>query len=42
MSKNIKYGNLTLIIGPMFSGKSTEIIKIIERLKSINKNDFYL
>jgi thymidine kinase len=30
-------GNLELIIGPMFSGKSTELIKIIRRYNSINK-----
>ena len=30
-------GNLELIIGPMFSGKSTEIIKRVRLLKLINK-----
>jgi thymidine kinase len=30
-------GYLELIIGPMFSGKSTELIKIIRRYNSINK-----
>lgn len=30
-------GNLELIIGPMFSGKSTEIIKRVRLLKIINK-----
>ena len=33
----ITYGNLELIIGPMFSGKSTEIIKRVRLLKLINK-----
>jgi thymidine kinase len=30
-------GNLELVIGPMFSGKSTEIIKRVRLLKIINK-----
>ena len=28
--------NLHLIIGPMFSGKTTELLRIAKRLKSIN------
>lgn len=31
-------GRLELIIGPMFASKSTELIKIVNRYKSINKN----
>ena len=31
-------GYLELIIGPMFSGKSTEIIRKIRLLQKINKN----
>ena len=30
--------NLHLIIGPMFSGKTTELLRIAKRLKSINLN----
>ena len=33
----MKKGNLELIIGPMYSGKSTELIKIANRYKCINK-----
>jgi thymidine kinase len=43
--KNIKIvmnimdkGRIELIIGPMYAGKSTELIKIINRYKSIGKN----
>ena len=32
-----EYGKLELIIGPMFSGKSTELISRIRRAESINK-----
>jgi len=35
---NIKNGRLELIIGGMFSGKSTELIRRINREKSINKS----
>jgi len=31
-------GSLKLIIGPMFAGKSSELIKIINQYKVINKN----
>ena len=31
-------GRLELILGPMFSGKSAELIRIINRYESINKN----
>jgi thymidine kinase len=31
-------GKLELIIGPMFSGKSTELIRQIKKFKAINKN----
>ena len=30
-------GKLELIIGPMFSGKSTELIRQIKKFKAINK-----
>ena len=33
-----KYGRLELIIGPMYASKTTELIKITNRYKSINKN----
>jgi thymidine kinase len=32
-----KYGRLELIIGPMYASKTTELIKITNRYKSINK-----
>lgn len=35
---NNKNGRIELIIGPMFSGKTTEIIRIANRYKSIGKN----
>ena len=31
-------GYLELIIGPMYAGKSTELIRIINRYKCLNKN----
>ena len=31
-------GRLDIIIGSMFSGKSTEIIRLINRYKVLNKN----
>ena len=31
-------GSLTVILGPMFSGKTTEIIRLVSRLHIINKN----
>lgn len=31
-------GSLQLIIGPMYAGKSTELIRIIKRFKCLNKN----
>ena len=31
-------GKLNIIIGCMFSGKSTEAIRIINRYKNLNKN----
>jgi thymidine kinase len=31
-------GSLELIIGPMYAGKSTELIRIINRFKCLNKN----
>jgi ABC-type methionine transport system ATPase subunit len=34
----IKQGYLELIIGPMYAGKSTELIRIINRYKCLNKN----
>lgn len=33
-----KVGELQLIIGPMYAGKSTELIRIINRYKCLNKN----
>ena len=33
-----KYGSLELIIGPMYAGKSTELIRIINRYKCLKKN----
>lgn len=33
-----KYGRLELIIGPMYASKTTELIKISNRYKSIQKN----
>ena len=33
-----KQGYLELIIGPMYAGKSTELIRIINRYKCLNKN----
>lgn len=33
-----KSGYLELIIGPMYAGKSTELLKIINRYKCLNKN----
>jgi len=35
MSKNLKSGYLKLIIGPMFSGKSTKLIELIRKYKTI-------
>ena len=37
---NENYGRLELIIGNMFSGKSSELIRRINREKSINKNNY--
>lgn len=37
MSLN-KYGTLELIIGPMYAGKSTELIRIINRFKCLKKS----
>ena len=34
---NKQYGYLQLIIGPMYAGKSTELIRIINRYKCLNK-----
>lgn len=36
MSKNLKSGYLKLILGPMFSGKSTKLIELIRKYKTIN------
>lgn len=33
----MEYGTLTVITGPMFSGKSTELIRVAGRLRSIGK-----
>ena len=33
-----KYGRLELIIGPMYASKTTELIKLSNRYKSIQKN----
>ena len=40
MSQNnsLQQGSLELIIGPMYAGKSTELIRIINRFKCLNKN----
>ena len=35
--ENIQKGYLHLIIGPMYAGKSTELIRIINRYKCLNK-----
>jgi thymidine kinase len=35
---NNKYGTLELIIGPMYAGKSTELIRIINRYKYLKKS----
>lgn len=35
-------GHITLICGPMFSGKTTEMIKIVSKYKLINKKCFYI
>ena len=35
---NTKMGSLEIIIGNMFSGKSTELIRRINSILSINKN----
>lgn len=37
MYNKMKYGTLTIITGPMFSGKSTELIRVAGRMKSIGK-----
>lgn len=37
-SNNNEIGYLELIIGPMYAGKSTELIRIINRYKCLNKN----
>ncbi len=34
----MSHGYLELIIGPMYAGKSTELIRIIHRYKCLNKN----
>lgn len=34
----VNIGYLELIIGPMYAGKSTELIRIINRYKCLNKN----
>jgi len=34
----LKEGYLELIIDPMYAGKSTELIKIINRYKCLHKN----
>ena len=34
----MNYGRLDLIIGPMFAGKSTELIKIIKSYQILEKN----
>jgi len=38
MNSKINNGRFELIIGPMFSGKSSELIRITNRYKSIGKN----
>lgn len=35
-------GKLTVIVGPMFAGKTTELIRIIQRYRVLNKNVFVL
>jgi len=40
MSKNLKSGYLKLILGPMFSGKSTKLIELIRKYKTINYKIF--
>ena len=37
-SNNMERGRLELILGPMFSGKSTRVIEISNRYESIGKN----
>lgn len=34
--------SLELILGPMFAGKSTELIRRVRRLRSVNKNVFVI
>jgi len=38
MAQNQQSGYLHLIIGPMYAGKSTELIRVINRYKCLNKN----
>ncbi len=38
LSESSKIGSLELIIGPMYAGKSTELIRIINRFKCLDKN----
>ena len=38
INNNMERGRLELIIGPMFSGKSTRVIEICNRYESIGKN----
>lgn len=33
-----KYGNISVICGPMFSGKTSELLRRVDRLKHRNKN----
>ena len=42
MSINKKYGNIQLILGCMFSGKTTELIRRIQRYKSIKKRVLFV
>lgn len=37
-----KIGRITLICGPMFSGKTTEMIKIVNKYHLTNKKCFYI
>lgn len=37
-SSTVSVGSLELIIGPMYAGKSTELIRIINRFKCLDKN----